>query len=65
MAVPAKVIQLMDKSGAKGVRRVRCKIVLENSRHERTILRNVMGPVRLGDILMISESEMEAASVIE
>lgn len=64
MAVPAKVIQLMEVSGAKGIKRVRCKIV-EESKRDRTIIRNVMGPVRIGDILMISEAEMEAASIID
>ncbi|MCK4551232.1 MAG: 30S ribosomal protein S28e [Candidatus Aenigmarchaeota archaeon] len=64
MPIPAKVIALMGKTGAKGVSRVRCKIIDESSR-DKVIVRNVMGPVKVGDILMIHKADMETAGVID
>ncbi len=64
MAVPVEVIEIIDRSGSKGVTRVRCRI-LEGPRKDRVIIRNVLGPVRKGDILMISEPEMETVGTIE
>ena len=66
MAVPAQIVTIMDRSGAKGVARVRCKIVDERYR-DKVIVRNVMGPVKLGDIIMIQEADvaMESISAIE
>lgn len=65
MAVPTKVILIMGRAGAKGVSRVRCKVLEEGAKRDRVLIRNVLGPVRLGDILMVPEAEMEAASIIE
>ncbi|MFH1127096.1 MAG: 30S ribosomal protein S28e [archaeon] len=64
MALPAKVIQVMGRSGAKGVSRVRCTFV-DNMQRNKVLVRNVMGSVRVGDILMVKESDMEDAGVIE
>jgi small subunit ribosomal protein S28e len=64
MALPAKVIQVMGRSGAKGVSRVRCTVV-DNMQRNKVLVRNVMGSVRVGDILMVKESDMEDAGVIE
>ncbi|MCK4968001.1 MAG: 30S ribosomal protein S28e [Candidatus Aenigmarchaeota archaeon] len=63
MPIPAKVIALMGKTGAKGVSRVRCKI-LDDFNRDKVIVRNVMGPVKLGDILMIHKADMETADAI-
>ncbi len=63
MPVPAEVVTILGKTGMRGIYRVRCKVVSEQSRNK-VIVRNVLGPVRVGDVLMISEVEMEAASVI-
>ncbi|MEA3229340.1 MAG: 30S ribosomal protein S28e [archaeon] len=64
MNVGAKVVRIIDRQGTKGICRVRCQVT-DNTGRNRVIIRNVLGPVRIGDILMISEVDMESASVIE
>ncbi|MDY6771651.1 MAG: 30S ribosomal protein S28e [Candidatus Nanohaloarchaea archaeon] len=60
MAVPAKVIQLLGRSGHRGVQKVRCKVT-EGNEEGKILVRNVMGPVREEDILMLEETEMEGS----
>lgn len=58
MAVPAEVVQVLREQGHRGVKKVRCKIV-EGSDEGKILVRDVMGPVRESDILMLEETEME------
>ncbi|MBI5355616.1 MAG: 30S ribosomal protein S28e [Candidatus Aenigmarchaeota archaeon] len=59
-AVPGKVMEVMGRSGVKGVVSVRCKI-LDGRDKGKVIQRNVVGPVRVGDTLMLRETEMESS----
>jgi small subunit ribosomal protein S28e len=63
-AYAAEVIEVLGASGVKGVRQVRCKLI-EGPEAGKILIRNVVGPVRVGDILMLREIEMEVAMRLE
>lgn len=59
-AVPARVEEVVGRTGMRGEAiQVRCKI-LEGRDANKVIRRNVKGPVQLGDMLMLRETEIEA-----
>ncbi len=60
LGFPARVVEIIGRTGARGeIIQVRCE-VLEGPDEGKVLVRNVRGPVKLGDVLMLMETAMQA-----
>ena len=61
--VPAEIVEIVTKTGIYGeIYQIMCKI-LDGRYKGNVIRRNVKGPVKVGDIIMLMDAEREAKEI--
>ena len=62
-AFPAEVKEIVGRVGTRG-EAIQVRVFIMDGRDKgKTIRRNVKGPIRLGDILMLGDTEIEAQRI--
>ena len=63
LAWPAKIEEIIGRTGTRGEAiQVRCR-VMDGRDKNKILRRNVKGPVQIGDVLMLRETEFEAGQL--
>lgn len=63
LIIPAVVEEIVGRTGFRGeITQVRARL-LEGNERDRSIRRNVKGPIKLNDILMLREIAIEARKI--
>lgn len=63
LGTPARVVEIMGRTGVRGeVIQVRCEVLVGRDQGK-IIVRNIRGPIRTGDILMLMETTMQASKL--
>ena len=64
-AIPAIVEEVVGRTDTRGaITQIRCK-VLDGPDKNKILRRNVKGPIREKDIIMLRETEIEARSLVQ
>lgn len=61
MPVAAEVMSVMGRMGVKGVSRVRAR-VLDGDDKDKLVTRNVVGPIRAGDIILLKDTSLDSVA---
>ena len=64
MTIAAEILHVQGKLGVKGVSRVRCKVISGPDK-DKIVTRNVVGPVRKGDVILLKDTVMDSVGTLQ